>query len=104
MKPSEIIRDGRIALFERGWCQFALEDEAGAVCALGALNLAENGDARSRLMSDAQVGACKALRVASPTADDPVFYNNAPERTFNDIVEWFDKAEKLAEQAEALDA
>lgn len=104
MKPSEIIRESKCILFEQGWAQHTLSDSSGAVCAFGAINQAAHGSPRYGLRADERFSAAmgvatNALRKAIRTRDIPI-WNNAPETTFDEVVEAFDRAEKIAEQAE----
>jgi hypothetical protein len=102
MKASELLREARNVLFERGWCQNALEDE-GRVCAVGAVNVADHGCAQWDFENyGASISARAALNAAAGT--EIVAFNNTPERTFDEIVDVFDKAEKIALIAEESDA
>lgn len=42
MNPSEICEKAIEVLDEKGWCQGAIQDENGSVCAVGALGYAAN--------------------------------------------------------------
>jgi hypothetical protein len=92
MKPSEIIREGRNQLFERGWHQGDLIGPGGSVCGEGAV----------RCASEASTAVTRALVFLGVAVNySPYFrWNDMPGRTFDEVVEAFDKAEKLAEAAE----
>lgn len=99
MTPAEIIREARSLLFERGWTKHALENRDGECCVLGALNLAQCGNALGReYLAD-------GTREAVATAIDPAAefvsvskWNNAAERTFPEVIDMLDRAEKIAER------
>jgi hypothetical protein len=102
VKPSEAIREGRNRLLERGWCQDVLEEADGSLCSVGAIRSAVLGDT-DRTYDPAAMWVCKrAVATLSDAAGVhiPVF-NDAPGRTFDEVIDVFDKAEKLAEQAES---
>lgn len=85
---------------KRGWCKDRLMDEHGAVCAVGAVNLALYGNANSRICETPEVsmeyaesvyGALHAAIPANYRGCIPG-YNNEPTTTFEDMREWFAKA------------
>lgn len=102
MKPSEIIRESKCILFERGWCKEALENERGEVCALGAINVAATGMACLSSLGHYPRDVVAAKQSLSSAISEPLIYrwNNDSERTFDEVIEALDRAEKLAEQAE----
>jgi|SRR5271169_2563355 len=66
-KLSTILKDAADLLDEHGWCRYALKDEKGRMCIMGALNAAANGDAEisyaqldvraiAKALGDCQVG------------------------------------------------
>lgn len=107
MKPSEVIREARNQLFERGWHQGGYEGPDGSVCMAGAVNAALTG--RPRLLaseSNATFALIDAVRAPLEAASDGhvPHFNDTEGRTFDEVIEAFDRAEKFAEQAEALEA
>lgn len=120
MKASEIIREGKVRFFERGWGkETLLAPDTGFVCSLGALGLAAGIEEDRLLGQDAlpneeKVGALgeaiawlveacgqESLWQYMTLADRVVEFNDAEDRTFDEVVDAFDRAEKLAEQAES---
>lgn len=102
MRPSEIIREARNQLFERGWTQREAESSDGRVCIMGAVNFAVYGRSHCPMDYDAEKEGLRN-RVAdllSPTGAAVAHWNDAPGRTFDEVIEHLDKAEKLAEAAE----
>lgn len=110
MTPADIIREARNKLFELGWTKHCLQDdETKEVCAIGALYAAicgveENGEIRWEVLQDN--GTIRKLLVKlesflkDAVPDSPrlvAYYNDAAGRTFDQIIELFDKAEKYAE-------
>lgn len=98
-RPSaaEVIREARNLLFERGWTQHVTEDDDGHLCLIRALNLAA-GEGLGRVASIAHPGADKAI--ASAVDDRVAFgWNDEPGRTFGEVIDILDKAEKFAEAA-----
>ena len=94
MEPVEIIREARNLLFERGWCQRALQNRDGEVCALGAVAIATHGDTTSSVTRE----ELAAVWMLSDVCGEVItVFNNAPGRTFGEVVDVFDKAEKIAE-------
>lgn len=82
---------------KRGWCQGALINSDGKVCALGAMGLVLFGDAKtegSRLMLSEYMwrALCHYNIVA---------WNNAPDQTQENVAQTFELAAILAEQDEA---
>jgi hypothetical protein len=122
VKASDLIREGRNQLFERGWNKGRLMNPAtGAVCARGALAVAaglEHLISKERwATADGQVtmkfwqgGPLQDADLALRDAHGVVSTDNTPlasylfndrQVSFDAIVDWFDKAEKIAEQREA---
>lgn len=88
-----------------GWCQGALERD-GAVCALGALHMASYGDPYE-VVSHENPGYLTAHSTAYMTLTKLArefgylsvsVYNNAPETTHQDVINWFDKAIAQAQE------
>lgn len=120
LKPSEIIREGKLQLFERGWQRGAsLIDRHGSLCALGALGKAAgltDDDLRSQLkyvpFYDGVLHTAATFLAEAMSHDRPEgrywvtrsvwSFNDATGRTFDEIIDAFDKAEKFAEQAESI--
>lgn len=106
MKPSELLREGRNQLFERGHTKGELERD-GQVCSIGALYCAVYGTARpsGQALADMEthsqfLSAYRCLKRAA-NCDFVADWNDRPNRTFSEVIDAFDKAEKLAEAAEA---
>jgi hypothetical protein len=71
----------------QGWCQHASMTLGGRVCLLGAVALAKNGYIAPGGLSDLPVEV--RLLVTStgvPNADALVDWNNAPERTADEVI------------------
>lgn len=103
MDAAELIREARHLLFERGWTKFELEDENGHLCAIGALQ-----STVETCNCDAYRTALHALNEASglscgrggENCEHPIArFNDHPHRTFQEVIDVFDKAEKIAESA-----
>lgn len=90
-----ILRGGRDAV-RRGWCQKALRDEVGNVCALGGLLRTLGGEVwRGGHVSgarDAMGDAMDKLEAQIPGGIDIVRFNNAPGTTQADVLAVFDRA------------
>lgn len=107
MKTSEILMKAKAALLARGWCQGSLERN-GRVCAVGAITAGLYGHPQT-LWSDPPLVA--ALDLFQRTAcGKPMSrfdeyrigpWNDAPERTLQDVYDAFDAAIAIAEQEEA---
>lgn len=105
MKPSEVIREARNVLFERGWTRRQLEHDDGSVCAMGALRIAAYG---AVLGWGPEVESARDCLIAADAhlpdfiTDEPSVpaWNDYPGRTFGEVIDAFDKAEKLALIAE----
>ena len=76
------------------WCQGALLNDGGAMCMLGAINMAVSGDADLFGGQDAKMALYAAVG-NHPTS----VWNNAPERTHAEVMAAFDKAIALAESS-----
>src|SRR5690348_1929195 len=104
MKPSEVISEARNILFERGWTQGTYENDAGELCTLGALNAVYQLKERA---PDVHLGA--AIMSARVAVQESIGHKRIPtwndhrDRTFSDVIDALDKAEKIAEQQEAAD-
>lgn len=98
---SETIREARRLLFEFGWCQHRLINEEGKLCLEGALGVAANGTTQGNVPQSLLQTVGKA---AYPEGNPEVFgvyiWNDAEGRTFAEIVEALDRAEKIAEAEE----
>jgi len=112
MRPSEILRTARHKLYEHGWAQRHLRDNEGHLCAIGAINLAAFGTVSPILSLHAPSGAaCDASHFLYQAMNevDPLLlgmqsvslWNDLPYRTFDQIIEAFEKAEKYAEEKES---
>jgi hypothetical protein len=98
MKASEIIREARNVLFERGWTQGELIAESGELCLEGALSLAETGEIRYLPYCGAVDAVMKALDVK--WRDSLWGFNDTTGRTFDEVIDALDRAEKIAEAEE----
>lgn len=116
MKPSELLRESKNQFFERGWGHGDLLRPDGSVCALGAVCLASGmteAEIRAQgygLIEDATGSLKTAVELLDAVIPEHgVYRRQAYERVYNandrtekldTVLEWFDKAEKLAEQRE----
>lgn len=109
MKQSEVIRETKCQLFERGWQQDAMHNKAnGHVCLVGALHCAIFGqpqvnwdDVEIDALLDLRTGVLVTLGMAME--DDAIAgWNDAKGRTFTEVIDVLDAAEKFAERQEAL--
>jgi hypothetical protein len=105
MRVSEILRKGQAAI-QAGWCQHAMVDADGAVCALGALGVAL-GQSRAAILDDGvrwnvagATDAWELLNKTCPTREAIHAFNNARTTTHEDVIAWFDAAAAIAEQQE----
>lgn len=105
MKPSEVIRETRNVLFERGWHQGSLRGPGDSRCVIGAtyavigIELPTNNetlnDTRDWMETLPVLEAATApFRVSA--------WNDEEGRTFSEVIDMLDKAEKIAEQRETL--
>ena len=81
----------------KGWCQNALIDNHGNVCAIGAM---------SRVLCGQAEGNCNRLPLMrylwrSIGSDTTAYWNNAPGQTQENVAQAFELAAILAEQDEA---
>lgn len=109
MNAVAVLRGAQNALMEKGWCKYALQEDDGRVCALGALNVAITGDAESivqSIQSESYGDAYKFLLTEAERRGvrDVADYNNTIAVSFNDIMDFFDEAILLAKEDEARGA
>jgi hypothetical protein len=109
MKAAEVIRAAKDSLFRDGWCQWVYEEADGRICARKAIWHAAGSEFSERLEAERYVARAAGDEGYRERLDDgqiyirgegvhPVeFYNDKPGRTFSEIVDLFDKAEKFAE-------
>lgn len=97
MEASEVLDNAKTAIIERGWCKNALVDMDGRLCLLGAIQFGEHG--RAGVGVRIHDGAFTALRSVLPRF--AAGWNNAPERTFGDVIDALDEARLVAKQREA---
>jgi hypothetical protein len=93
----DLLIDAISVMDQRGWCQDSLENDQGAVCAIGAVNMVLYGSSRSAYPASTKgYYAFRALaaQIPDPWADvyDVIEYNNARGRTYQEIRDWFEKA------------
>lgn len=102
--PSEFIREMKATHVQRGWVQNIMEDEYGHLCLVGARLVTSKG--LSLLYPE--IGIYNIAGAALGSIADAiginrtelVEWNDHPHRTFNDLIDIYDKAEKLALIAE----
>ena len=82
-----ILLDAANLIEQHGHCKNSLQTESGNLCAVGALNMAETGNARK---SGSDVVAWGMLKEA--VGGDIVDWNNAPERTATEVTGLMRKA------------
>lgn len=98
MKPSEVIREARSILFERGWHQGGYQGRDGSVCVEGACLLAL--ETLPGALSEADT--LSTIRAVLPSSFCAVFlWNDDEDTTFSDVIDVLDRAEKIAEEREA---
>lgn len=95
VKPSELLTAAQDYLMEHGWCKNHLRQH-GRVCALGAL--VDANPATRGTCSIEPVAAHQCLYDAVGTIP---YWNNHPDRTFNEVMDGFDRAIILAKEREA---
>jgi hypothetical protein len=109
---SEILRRAAQVVRERGWTQHVLVDRYGRVCALGALHFAEGRSAGSGFRRTESVIALAnvisqrfGLRLNKGAEGNAIaIWNNAPERTPEEVALTMEFAALCAEQAEKVGA
>lgn len=81
-KWRQILLDAATIIEARGHAKGVLEDFRGRVCVLGAMNVAETGDAFG-------LGSCEPWRLlVNHLGENSIpHWNNAPERTAGEVVE-----------------
>lgn len=87
--PEGVLRAAARYIEEHGWTQWRLQDETGAVCAVGAVNAVLHGDPRSydpqRADLDDQVFGALWLRIGGSVFG----FNDAPGRTVDEVLAVF---------------
>jgi len=104
MTPAEIIREMRALLFERGWCRHGLTNALDELCLLGAHNVATGMQADDEIAAYTQCfasGAISALVEAVGCSGPYMLFiwQDEIDRTFDEVIDLLDKAEKIAERA-----
>lgn len=99
MKTSEIINKTKSILFERGWRQSDIEAPDGSLCVLGALSVARHGTTVG--LWDEEDGE---VILATIGRTDVGGWNDEPGRTFSEVIDMLDLAEKKALISEELEA
>lgn len=96
MKDSEIFREARNVLFERGWGtgHWGTVDGDGPVCLEGAVNCAAMLSLGEMLVHSFAMNS-PVLREACGGLI-PFSFNDSPERTFDEVIDALERAEKLA--------
>lgn len=92
MTPADVIREARNVLFERGWHKGSMYGPGQSGCLLTALGVAAVGGQEQIPL------ALRAIHEAGVSRCIPL-WNDAPSRTFDDVIDMLDKAEKIAERA-----
>ena len=94
MKTSEVLRQsaGIVQMF--GLAKHTLEDSSGRVCILGAILKVSNGydSDNERWIYKSHAVLCELLQVANIPN-----WNNAPERTQQEVVDLFNRAADIVE-------
>ena len=101
MKPSEGLEKTLEVLYDRGWTKHRFERKTGEVCLRGATRLVMCGTTYlgSAVCYNSILDAyiLQAIRTSHITTRDSItHWNDAPGRTFDDIVEVLELAKKLA--------
>lgn len=96
MKASEHLAAARDEI-EKGWTTGTLEDQAGNVCAVGALNRVAKEQQTGKLddfvgLCNAGTGAAKALRMMAQEFGSGSIMGYNDTHTKQDVLNWFDKA------------
>lgn len=82
-KASHILLRAACAIERRGHCKFALR-KGGAMCAIGALSYASRGHAYKGFSEN---GYEAFRKLTAFLGDDVVAWNNAPERTAQEVID-----------------
>ncbi len=85
-------------LQQRGWCQRILENGAGQVCLRGALMVSLNNSIYFMPESSWKPYLEADDFLKNLCLKETHIWNNAPERTFTEVIELLDKAITLAER------
>lgn len=99
MKASEVLREARNILFERGWTRVVREAPGGEVCLEAACSIPITGMPDFLLLyahDPIEVDVVSALRAATGAPVSLWSWNDAEDRTFDDVIDALDRAEKLA--------
>jgi hypothetical protein len=87
MNVAEIAFRAAEVMSERGHCKYALEDETGAVCFVGAVYVAMYGKAESVLRWDDENILGRIMYAAEKIAGrGPVLYNNDLDVSGEDVI------------------
>lgn len=82
MNTSKILFRAAQIIERDGWCQDVLVDELGRVCAVGAIDKAQTGD------PEAMGGNYEPIqKLENLIGADVVNWNNAPERTAEEVID-----------------
>jgi hypothetical protein len=106
MKSSEIVRETKNVLFSRGWHQGGYEGPDGSVCLRGAVRVAVLGDLRSVTDEEIAGGSYHSIDRAEDCIRrllpdwNLAGWNDTPGRTFGEVIDVLDLAEKRAMIAE----
>lgn len=100
MKVSEALHGAREALEAKGWTQYSSLNTRGERCALGAIAYATvRGPFQPGLYGDTKDVLCEAVGIESI-----VRWNDTRDRTIDEVIDGFRKAEALALSRELVSA
>ena len=102
MKPSELFQKAKTVLMERGWNQGNYEDdETRRVCLVGALHVSLGHAPNQIDMSLAEESARSPGRYIRKVIEGNwTRWNDAEDRTFNQVIGLLDEATLLAKECE----
>lgn len=101
MKTSDVLRRAGDISRERGWCQGWFNNESGAVCAWGGMNLASGAERATQCITPRETMDWFAMVVDSP--DWTHSWNDTLGRTHAEVLIALDAAYVLALQEEGIE-
>jgi hypothetical protein len=93
MSASDVIRETRNLLFERGWTQYGSVDPDGSMCVLGALTTV----ARTADRSSVEAATAAVFEAVGRGCTSVTSWNDESGRTFSEVVEMLERAERVAD-------